>query len=96
MNINVTHVIESEKILPVIKKYRLGIEVEMFGSPLILDNIEEYNEAYKEEIKGIKEISFHGPFVDPNPGSRDLKIRELTMSRFNCTYNLALEYGAKV
>lgn len=95
MSIYISHIIETDKLLPIIHNNNLGIEVTMFGSPIILDNIEEYNMSYKRELEGIKDITFHGPFTDLSPASRDLKIRAVTSERLTSGYNMALEYNAK-
>lgn len=93
--LNISHIIETEKLLPIIHSNNLGIEVTMFGSPIVLDNLEEYNLSYKGELAGIEHITFHGPFTDLAPASRDFKIRAVTKERLTSGYDMALDYKAK-
>jgi sugar phosphate isomerase/epimerase len=98
MTIYVAHIMETEKLIPVIKKYNLSLEVSAFGSPMALDNLDKYIEDYKKQIDEVidyKDISFHGPFVDLIPASRDLEIRRVTKERFTKAYKAAREFKAK-
>jgi sugar phosphate isomerase/epimerase len=98
VGIYVAHIMETEKIIPVVKKYNLNLEVSAFGSSTALDNLGRYIEDYKEEIKEVidyKDISFHGPFVDLVPASRDFAIRRVTKDRFTNAFNAAREFKAK-
>jgi sugar phosphate isomerase/epimerase len=50
----------------------------------------------KNSIKDFSgEISLHGLFSDLNPGSKDLAIREIAKKRYNQSFELAKEIGAK-
>lgn len=98
MGIYVAHIMETEKIMPIVKKYNFNLEVSAFGSSTALDNLGKYIEDYKEEIRDVidyKDISFHGPFVDLIPASRDVEIRKVTKQRFTNAFKAAREFKAK-
>jgi sugar phosphate isomerase/epimerase len=98
MGIYISHLIETKELMPIINNYNLGLEIVQFGSGASLDDKERYNKDYKIELEKMnnpKEISFHGPFVDLVPGSRDSEIRKVTKSRFENAYTIAEAYKSK-
>lgn len=98
MDIYISQLDETKKILPIIKEYNVGLEVVQFASPYILDDKERYLQTYKDEIKDIygkTNISIHGPYADLSVGSRDKDIVKVTKKRLNEGYNIAKELGAK-
>lgn len=98
MEIYISQLDETEKILPIIKEYNVGLEVVQFASPFILDNKDKYLSSYKEEIKEVFDkidISIHGPYADLIPGARDNEIRKVTKKRLGQGYGVAKELKAK-
>ncbi|MBI5409778.1 MAG: sugar phosphate isomerase/epimerase [Nitrospirae bacterium] len=74
--------------LQFIKSERLNLEI-YFGS-------RSFDRLTVHEIAGLKrkldygpEISIHAPFMDLSPGAVDLKVREITMSRFSNVLDFA-------
>jgi hypothetical protein len=51
MEIYISQLDETKKVLPIIKKYNVGLEVVQFASPFTLDNKQMYLSSYKEEIR---------------------------------------------
>ena len=77
-------------------KYGLGLEICEFATADNMDlNYEEYSKIVNDNIKGIDNICFHGPFNELFPSAIDTKVRNLTMERFKQGYELALQYDAK-
>ncbi|MDB8804308.1 sugar phosphate isomerase/epimerase family protein [Romboutsia sp. 1001216sp1] len=98
MDIYISQLDETQKILNIIKKYNVGLEVVQFASPYILDDKDMYLKTYKDEIKDIygkTNISVHGPYADLSVGSRDKDIAKVTKKRLNEGYNIAKKLGAK-
>jgi sugar phosphate isomerase/epimerase len=98
VGIYVSHIMETEKIISVVKKYNLNLEATAFGSSTAIDSLDKYIKDYKKEIDEIihyENISFHGPFVDLVPASRDLEIRRVTKERFTGVFKAAKEFKAK-
>ncbi len=76
------------------KELGLGIEVQAFHSPKLLDlgiGNEPESEIFihKKALDGIKDRSLHGAFGDLNCGSSDPKLRALTRERFEQSYAVA-------
>ncbi|RDY24685.1 sugar phosphate isomerase/epimerase [Romboutsia maritimum] len=98
MDIYISQLDETKKVLPIIEKYDVGLEVVQFASPFILDDKKTYIESYKKELGDILnyiDISIHGPFADLIPGSRDNMIRKITDYRFEQSYYVAKALNAK-
>ncbi|MGL5348359.1 MAG: sugar phosphate isomerase/epimerase family protein [Peptostreptococcaceae bacterium] len=98
MEVYISQLDETNKVLPIIQEYNVGLEVVQFASPYILDKKDEYIEKYKKETKGIlKEInvSIHGPYADLIPGTRDTRIANITKERFEEGYQVAKALSAK-
>lgn len=98
MRFYVSQLVETEKILPILRKYDVGLEVVQFANPYILDNRYEVMEAYKRELKdlyGSIDLIIHGPYADLCPGSRDSEIKRITALRMNQAYEVANNLGAK-
>lgn len=98
MEVYISQLDETEKVLPILKRYNVGLEVVQFASPYILDRKEEYINSYKKETKGVLNeinVSIHGPYADLIPGTRDKRIANITRERFEEGYSIAKELGAK-
>lgn len=79
------------------QKFQTGMEVCKFAEPGILDGnfdtvLNEFSDAFKN-FSG--EISLHGTFYDLNPVSKDPRIRDITVYRYNQSFKAAKILGAK-
>ena len=98
MKFYVSQMVETEKILPILRKYDVGLEVVQFANPYILDNRYEIMEIYKEELKdlyGNLDLIIHGPYADLCPGSRDNEIKRVTKLRMDQAFEVANYLGVK-
>ncbi len=77
----------SEKAL--IKKYKFNLELKIFSTHLDKFNFADFIEFNNFLKKLNLKCTFHAPFIDMSPGSFDEKIREVTLSRFLKTLDLA-------
>ena len=92
MKFYVSQLVETEKILPILRKYNVGLEVVQFANPYILDNRYEVMEEYKKELKelyGEIDLIIHGPYADLCAGSRDNLIKKVTQLRMEQCYEVA-------
>lgn len=97
MRFYVSQLVETEKILPVLRKYDVGLEVVQFANPYILDNRYEIIENYKVELEDLYnniDLIIHGPYADLCPGSRDNEIKRVTKLRMEQAYEVANLLGA--
>ncbi len=87
---------EVQKVFPMCKENNLGIEIQAFYNPDMIDSRESdllINE-YKKTLKNFKfGKSLHAPFWDLNLGSKNKMIKEATMKSFEYAYSLAKELG---
>ncbi len=78
-------------------KYSLNLEVCNFMKPQDLEGNFKYNLEYAKEL--IKDfygsVSLHGCFYDLNPISKDPRIKETTMYRYNQSMEVANAINAK-
>ena len=98
MKFYVSQLVETEKILPILRKYDVGLEVVQFANPYILDNRYEFIDIYKNELKELYnnvDLIIHGPYADLCPGSRDCEIRRISRLRMEQAYEVANSLGAK-
>ena len=98
MRFYISQLVETEKILHILRKYDVGLEVVQFANPYILDNRYEMMERYKRELKDLYnnvDLIIHGPYADLCPGSRDYEIRRITKLRMEQAYEIANCLGAK-
>ncbi|WP_330616412.1 TIM barrel protein [Terrisporobacter sp.] len=94
----VSQLVETEKIIPVLKKYDVGLEVVQFAHPYYLDNRDEMVKTYKRELSdlyGAVDLIIHGPYADLCPGARDHEIKRVTALRMNQAYEVAQNLKAK-
>lgn len=97
MKFYISQLVETEKIIPILKKYDVGLEVVQFAHPYLLDNKEKFIKEYKEELGdlyGHIDLIIHGPYADLCPGTRDPLIQKVTSFRFNQVYEVARELKA--
>ena len=98
MKFYISQLVETEKILPILRKYDVGLEVTQFANPYILDNRYEIMDIYIKELKELYrniDLIIHGPYADLCPGSRDFEIRRITKLRMEQAYEVANYLGAK-
>ncbi len=98
MEFYISQLVETQKILPLLRKYEVGLEVVQFANPYILDNRYEIMENYKIELEEMyNNIDFiiHGPYADLCPGTRDNEIKKVTKLRMDQAYEVANSLGAK-
>ena len=88
---------EIEKVLPLAKELKLGVEIQGFYKPEFIENETETNvliQKYKEELKVFRGgKSMHAPFWDFNLGSKNAAIKNATMKPFNYAYKVAESLG---
>ena len=88
---------EIEKVLPLAKELKLGVEIQGFYKPEFIENETATNELiqkYKEELKVFRcGKSMHAPFWDFNLGSKNAAIKNATMKAFNYAYKVAESLG---
>lgn len=98
MKFYVSQLVETEKILPILRKYDVGLEAVQFANPYILDNRYEIMDRYIKELKELYnniDLIIHGPYADLCPGSRDHEIRRISKLRMEQAYEVANSLGAK-
>lgn len=87
---------EVEKVMSLCLENNLGIEVQGFYNPILINTKEsddillKYKKALKD-FKGGK--SLHAPFWDLNLGSKNPAVREATMKAYNYAYDVAKALG---
>ena len=79
---------------PIAFKYNVGIEIQEFTSPDYIDNYGYLANEFREKVKTLSMCGFHGPFSELVPASRDKKIKEISLNRFQTAYELAVSVGA--
>ena len=97
MRFYVSQLVETEKILPILRKYDVGLEVVHFANPYVLDNRYEMMDAYKKELEDLYnnvDLIIHGPYADLSPGSRDSEIRRVSKFRMEQAFEVANNLGA--
>lgn len=98
MKFYVSQLVETEKILPILRKYDVGLEVVQFANPYILDNRDKFINEYKDELKEMYnkvDLIIHGPYADLPPGSRDSEIRRISKMRMEQAYEVSNKLKAK-
>ena len=98
MRFYVSQLVETEKILPILRKYDVGLEVVQFANPYILENRYEIMDIYKgelEDLYGNVDLIIHGPYADLCPASRDNEIKRITKLRMEQAYEVANSLAAK-
>lgn len=98
MDLYISHLIENNQFLKLLEQYPVGIEIIHFGISSVLDDAQNELHSYKTQLGDAltsKNLSLHGPFFDMAPASFDSRIKEITMERFEATYQIAKELGAK-
>lgn len=78
-------------------KLETGIEISKFAEPGILDgNFDAVLTEFSEALRNFSgKISLHGAFYDLNPVSKDQRIVDTTVYRYNQSFKAAKTLGAK-
>jgi len=81
-------------LLPIAEEFGVGIEIQEFTSPEFLDNKQYRAKEIGAKIRNISLRGFHGPFSEMVPATRDQKIKDVMLERFETAYRLAQTVGA--
>lgn len=92
-----SHLLCDEEMKEVIQETEMGIESIEFSIAENLDNFSKTLLSYEKRLEKIecKKLLLHGPFLDLNPVSYDVSIRNVTMKRYEEAYQAAKALGAK-
>lgn len=85
----------SDDVYDYSRRYGLGVEVQDFTVPKLIDNYISYAKSLEEDLKGIQLRSVHGPFSEMVPASRDYRIAEIVNDRFSKAYEACRIIGGK-
>jgi len=83
-----------DEVLPILSKYKTGVEILEFAQPENLDDSASLIKNIRQNIAGLPLIGFHGPFSELIPASRDPQVRQVARNRFQQAYDLAQSIGA--
>lgn len=78
-----------DEVIKICENNNFGLEIQSFHDPRI--NITDNIENHKKILKNISLISMHGMFGDLCPGSFDSLVADVAMTRFNQSYQIALQ-----
>jgi sugar phosphate isomerase/epimerase len=96
MEINISDMGGFDSAVEYSRKYGFGFEVQHFETGEALDSDDMQNDLseIKKKTEGLSSITVHGPFYDLIPASRDRRISDVTLFRFNQSYKVADELRA--
>jgi sugar phosphate isomerase/epimerase len=92
MNIAVADSAKIDDVLPLVRAYGVGIEVQEFALPENLDERaagERLAQNLATKIASVAPRALHGPFMELIPASRDRLVRGVARTRFESAYDLA-------
>jgi sugar phosphate isomerase/epimerase len=69
--------------LPLINEHRLNMELYFSAATLDSIDIHSLDNTLRKTLEYTPSLSLHAPFMDLCPGAVDIKVREVTVSRFN-------------
>ena len=95
MRILITDWVELDQVLPLAKKYQVGLEVLEFSIPANLDLATTLVNDIRQKVSAIPLLGMHGPFSELVPASRDPLVRQVARTRFQQGYDLAQKIGAQ-
>ena len=92
-----SHLLCDEEMKEVIQETEMGIASIEFSIAENLDNFSKTLLSYEKRLEKMecKKLLLHGPFLDLNPVSYDVSIRNVTMKRYEEAYQAAKALGAK-
>jgi sugar phosphate isomerase/epimerase len=82
------------EVAPLCRKLGVGIEVQAFYDPRLIEQTPNALEEHKQEVRDINLVSVHGCFGDLCPGSFDALVRGVAKQRFEQSYNVAVNLCA--
>jgi len=94
MNILTTDWTELDQVLPIARKYQIGIEILELAIPENLDRASSLLPEILQKLKTIPLIGMHGPFYELIPASRDPMVRQVARIRCQQGYEMAQMIGA--
>ena len=77
------------------RRHRLGIEVQAFYDPAVVENDPRAVEKHLETVVGVSDRALHGCFGDLCPGSFDSMVRDVARNRFELSYDVARRMRAQ-
>ncbi|OGN89203.1 MAG: hypothetical protein A2Y88_06605 [Chloroflexi bacterium RBG_13_48_10] len=95
MSILITDWGNLDQMLPIVLKYKVGMEVLEFAIPENLEGASSLVPVIQDKVKGIPLISLHGPFSELVPASRDPLVRQVARTRFQQGYEAAKKIDAR-
>ncbi len=83
--------------LPVARRHRLGLELQEFAEPNVLDgDWRSLLQRYQQELDGFPAmLTMHGPYIDLVSGSPDKRLVELTRERYLHNIEIGHQLGVK-
>lgn len=96
-NCYISDLIPPEELAETVKELKAGVETIRFSVSMNLEDFDrQIRTAGRElELYGNPPLTLHGPFLDLNPMSYDIRIRQVTMERFEQAYEAAAALGAE-
>jgi len=82
-------------VAPLCRKLGVGIEIQAFYDPRVLEQNPASLDEHKQAIHDIAPVSVHGCFGDLCPGSFDALVRDIARQRFKQSYRVAATLGAQ-
>jgi sugar phosphate isomerase/epimerase len=95
--VSVEHFGDLAEYLPVARQHHLGLELQEFSEPGVLDNdwrglLKQYQQALAD-FPGV--LSMHGAYIDLVSGSPDMRLVALTRERYLHNLEIGRELGVK-
>jgi sugar phosphate isomerase/epimerase len=95
--ISVEHFDDLAEYLPVARQHGLGLELQEFSEPAVLDGdwrglLNKYHQVL-DGFPGL--LSMHGPYIDLVSGSPDMRLVALTRERYLHNLEIGRELGVK-
>ena len=84
-----------EVVVPLCKKYGLGIEIQGFADPLTVKNKNKLLKNCSKLVEGVESRYFHAPFADLCLGSKAEKIVKATKYYFDYAYKVSKKLNVK-
>jgi len=84
-----------DDVLPLVRTYNVGIEVQEFALPENIDGNDQLAHDIASKIAPISLRALHGPFMELIPASRDRLVQGVARARFQSAYELAQVIGAQ-
>ena len=92
-----SHLLPDEEMRDIIRKTGMGIESIEFSIADNLDQLQQTLITYEKRLEYMecRSLTLHGPFLDLNPMAFDREIRQVTMRRYEQSYQAAKILHAK-